>query len=161
MGVGKWTVGPLLGKGLRRPFVELEEVVRERAGGMWISEIFARNGEAGFRKLEHAALREVAQQPEVVVSLGGGTLHQAQNQSLLSLFQIIVLHAEFEQLQARLSSYEQRPLAAQAEALYHARLSGYLDAGAVVSVGEKSPRQIVDTILEVLSSASNRMMHQG
>ncbi len=52
MGAGKTTVGQLLADRLGLPFVDTDLVIEQRAGRP-IREIFAADGEPGFRALEH------------------------------------------------------------------------------------------------------------
>jgi shikimate kinase len=76
-GAGKSTVGPLVCEGLAAAgdadwrFVDLDAEIERRAGRS-VPEIFARQGEAAFRKLERAVSREVAASRRLVVAPGGG-----------------------------------------------------------------------------------------
>ena len=54
-GCGKSTLARLLGERLNRPVVELDRLIEETAG-LSIPEIFAAQGESGFRVLETQAL---------------------------------------------------------------------------------------------------------
>ena len=78
MATGKTRVGRVLAARLQRAFVDTDEWVVD-AAGKTIPEIFARDGEAAFRALEHRAIREASQMGRVVVSLGGGAIAQACN----------------------------------------------------------------------------------
>jgi len=51
MGTGKTAVGRRLARVLGREFLDLDELVEEQAG-LSIVEVFARRGEAAFRRLE-------------------------------------------------------------------------------------------------------------
>ncbi|MHC4949138.1 MAG: shikimate kinase [Planctomycetota bacterium] len=70
---GKTTVGRALAARCGVPFIDLDEVVRARFVEPTIHEIWARHGEAGWRDVEAACLREVLDGPAGVVALGGGT----------------------------------------------------------------------------------------
>ncbi|WKW13034.1 shikimate kinase [Pseudogemmatithrix spongiicola] len=76
-GAGKSTVGPLVCAQLDAAgehdwgFVDLDAEIEAKAGRT-IPEIFARQGEAAFRKLERAVSREVAASGRIVVATGGG-----------------------------------------------------------------------------------------
>lgn len=72
MGCGKTHWGGILSRQLALPFLDLDERV-ESESGQPIAEIFAEQGEQGFRALEQMALRSLDQQPDSVVATGGGT----------------------------------------------------------------------------------------
>ena len=59
MGCGKTSVGKRAAKLLGRQFCDLDSYI-ERKAGMTVSEIFAQEGEAGFRARETQAAEEVA-----------------------------------------------------------------------------------------------------
>ena len=75
MGSGKTTVGKLLAKRLRRPFVDTDALIEEREGRS-IPEIFERDGEDAFRALELALSRELSGQSGLVIACGGGLPNQ-------------------------------------------------------------------------------------
>ena len=77
-GCGKTTVGRALAGKLGRTFVDLDEEIVRRAG-MSIPEIFAREGEAGFRERESALVREFGEHTGLVVSTGGGVVTRREN----------------------------------------------------------------------------------
>ena len=77
-GCGKTTVGRALAGKLGRTFVDLDEEIVRRAG-MPIPEIFAREGEAGFRERESALVREFGEHTGLVVSTGGGVVTRREN----------------------------------------------------------------------------------
>ena len=77
-GCGKTTVGRALAGKLGRTFVDLDEEIVRRAG-MSILEIFAREGEVGFRERESALVREFGERTGLVVSTGGGVVTRREN----------------------------------------------------------------------------------
>ena len=77
-GCGKTTVGRTLAGKLGRTFVDLDEEIVRRAGTS-IPEIFAREGEAGFRERESALVREFGERTGLVVSTGGGVVTRREN----------------------------------------------------------------------------------
>ena len=77
-GCGKTTVGRALAGKLGRTFVDLDEEIVRRAGTS-IPEIFAREGEAGFRERESALVREFGERTGLVVSTGGGVVTRREN----------------------------------------------------------------------------------
>ena len=58
MGSGKSTVGPLLAKALGYRFLDADAVISQ-AAGCSIPEIFERDGEEGFRRLERQVLQQL------------------------------------------------------------------------------------------------------
>ena len=78
MGVGKSAVARELHKKLDLPLIEMDQEIVDRQG-MEISEIFARHGEAFFRGLESALIREIANGHDAIVSCGGGAVLREEN----------------------------------------------------------------------------------
>ena len=78
MGCGKSTVGRLLAERMRLPLIDLDEEIA-RAAGKTIPEIFAQEGEAGFRARETAALERVLTREDGVIATGGGIVTRAEN----------------------------------------------------------------------------------
>ncbi len=72
-GAGKSTVGALVAQATGRPFIDLDAEIRD-ATGKSPAELFALEGEAGFRHHEAEALRQAMNAPPSIVSLGGGSL---------------------------------------------------------------------------------------
>ena len=77
-GCGKTTVGEALARRLGKTFVDVDgEIVR--SAGMSIPDIFAREGEEGFRRRESQAVREVGCRTGCVISTGGGVVTRREN----------------------------------------------------------------------------------
>jgi shikimate kinase len=71
MGSGKTAVGKRLARRLHLPFVDSDLEIERRTGAD-IPLIFDKEGEAGFRARESAVILDLASQPGLVVSTGGG-----------------------------------------------------------------------------------------
>lgn len=71
MGSGKSTVGTGLAKALNLDFIDLDHYIESR-NHRTIPDIFARDGEAEFRRLEQKALHEVSEFENIVIATGGG-----------------------------------------------------------------------------------------
>ena len=111
MGAGKSRVGRALASSLDWAFVDTDGEV-ERAAEMKIAEIFAREGEAGFRRRERAALAALPER-RCVVALGGGAVVADENRRLLAQKGVLVwLDAQPETLAARIGAANERPLLA-------------------------------------------------
>jgi shikimate dehydrogenase len=77
-GSGKSTVGQLLAKKLNRRFVDADTTIVEKAG-ITIPDIFAQQGEPGFRSLESEVLTELGKQSGLVIATGGGCVTREEN----------------------------------------------------------------------------------
>ena len=130
-GTGKSTIGRILAKNLKRPFIDLDHVIESNAGES-IPEIMEEQGEPAFRNLETAALKEtvvghassvtntLAPNPspswrgELIIALGGGALLREENRvTAESNGKIILLMAELKTLFKRLNESDtKRPLLA-------------------------------------------------
>ena len=104
-GCGKTTVGRKLADRLWQPFADTDEIVMKTAGKP-IRDIFAQDGEAGFRELELAAVREVAQLQEHVIAVGGGALERGENRDALKAggHKLIYLRCEPAELHRRIAA---------------------------------------------------------
>lgn len=72
MGAGKTTVGKVLSQSLNLPFYDLDWYIEERYRRT-VADIFAQEGESGFREIERKMLHEVTEFEDVIISCGGGT----------------------------------------------------------------------------------------
>ncbi|WIG60265.1 MAG: 3-dehydroquinate synthase [Ktedonobacterales bacterium] len=81
-GSGKTTLGALLAAALGWSFVDTDAQVAAVAGAT-LPELFAREGEARFRELESAALREACAGERVVIATGGGIGEREENLRLM------------------------------------------------------------------------------
>lgn len=110
-GAGKSTVGRLLAEALGRPFWDADAEIEAEAGQS-IPEIFAGEGEAGFRARERAVVEWLLSQPEGVIALGGGALlDEAVRAPAAAAGPVLCLRAPLEILRERLAAAEgERPL---------------------------------------------------
>lgn len=83
-GTGKTTVGQLLAAALGWGFVDADERI-EADAGRTIADIFAAQGEAGFRDREATVLDELCRGADrIVVATGGGVILRPANRALLT-----------------------------------------------------------------------------
>lgn len=112
MGAGKTTIGRLVAAQLRRPFADTDDMV-EATAGVSIADIFASEGERGFRRREATAVRQVAALRGQVVSVGGGAVLEPANVTQLrATGDLVLLDGEPETLALRIDSGSTRPLLA-------------------------------------------------
>jgi shikimate kinase / 3-dehydroquinate synthase len=128
MGAGKSAVGAALARRLGRPFVDADREIEAEAGCP-VAEIFAAEGEAGFRARERRALGRLAGR-SAVVALGGGAMAQPGAPARLRASgRVVWLRARPETLEQRVGEGEGRPLlAGLGAAARRARLAGLLAA---------------------------------
>ena len=97
-GSGKSTVGQLLAEKAGKSFLDADAVIAAKAGCS-IPEIFAKDGEAGFRAMETEVLSELGKQSGLVIATGGGCVTRAENHPLLHQNgRIFCLHRDLDKL---------------------------------------------------------------
>jgi shikimate kinase len=155
MGCGKTTVGTKLAQRLAWRFVDLDVCIEEEEGRT-IAEIFARAGEAAFRRKERETLQRVleggVQGGGRVIALGGGTFAQPPNFEMLQSARAITVWLEcpVEELLLRCALLTNRPLfrdEASFRELYEQRLPFYHQATFTVGTGNADPGEVVTRIL--------------
>lgn len=110
-GSGKSTVGAILAERTGKEFIDADAYLEQKTGRN-IPEIFATEGEAGFRSLETEVLRELGRLSGKIIATGGGCVTREENYPLLHQNgQIFCLQREIANLPT-----EGRPLS-QANAL--------------------------------------------
>lgn len=145
MGSGKSAVGRSLARRLRRPFIDTDAEI-ERSARASVADIFARRGEAFFRRLESRALSQAARRGGSVVALGGGALLASAHRRLVARTGVLVgLTCSRRELLRRLrSSRTSRPLLsgggleARVARLLSARRKIYAQADFSVSTTRRS-----------------------
>ncbi|MBA4733933.1 MAG: shikimate kinase [Synechococcus sp.] len=156
MGSGKTSTGRPLAERLGYGFVDADAVIKQ-AAGCSIPEIFERDGEAGFRKLESQVLSAISQRHSLVVATGGGVVTQQENWGLLHSGIVIWLDVVPDQLLQRLKADSTvRPLLqtddpeAALNALLNERRPLYAEADLTVVINEETPETVADGILQLL-----------
>jgi len=159
MGVGKSSVGRRLAGRLSIPFVDADSEI-ERAAGMTIPEIFARNGEAYFRSGEARVLARLLESGPQVLATGGGAFMNPETRALVKLKGVSVwLHADLDVLLRRTSKRRSdRPLlqtedpAETLRALLAEREPTYALADLTVQSREVPHEAIVADVLTALAA---------
>lgn len=158
-GSGKSAVGAALARRLGWRHVDTDALV-ERKAGMSVAEVFAAEGEAGFRKRELAALSEAVTGPEpVVVSCGGGLAAQpAAGALLFDSAWVVWLDAGDSVLLRRLGDAADRPLlradpVTALAALRAERAAAHGRAHLRVDVDDWDVEEVVDAVVDGLAGA--------
>ena len=156
MGAGKSAVGHPLAQSLGYKFIDADRTIAQSAGRT-IPEIFAEEGEEGFRALETAVLDQLARWHSLVVATGGGVVTQPVNWGHLRQGVVIWLAAPEAILLKRLQSDPTpRPLlvdpdpAARLRQLLAEREPLYAQADLHVPQGEESPESVAARVIEAL-----------
>ena len=146
-GCGKSTIASLLADRLGRTSIEADDEI-VNAAGMSIPEIFAAEGEAGFRRRETAVLSELGKRSGLVISTGGGCVTRPENYPLLHQNGLIIrLTRDVSKL-----SREGRPLSLNADLdkMSAERNPMYERFADVTVSNDGSPEETIRAILEVI-----------
>jgi shikimate kinase len=154
MGSGKSSVGKVVSSQLGRSFIDLDEEI-VKAAGWTINEIFARDGEQAFREIESFQLAKVLSSKNgIVLATGGGVVISAKNRELMRGSGVVVcLQVTLEQVMARISDSNDRPLlladnaTKRAETLLNEREHFYADADIRIDTDRKSVEDVAAEIL--------------
>lgn len=146
-GSGKTTVSTMLAEKLGRKIFDTDTIVSENAG-MTIPEIFAAQGEAGFRRLETEATAEVGKLSGNIISTGGGVVTVAENYELLHQNGVIVWIERDTSKLAR----DGRPISLSSDLneLYAARLPLYDRFADIKADNNGDINNTVNTIMEMI-----------
>jgi shikimate kinase len=110
MGAGKSSVGRCLQRRIHVALLDTDKIVASKSE-MSVSEIFAKQGEEEFRKLETEALRSLSTAQQAIVVTGGGIVLRKQNLELLKRLGVVIwLDGDEETLFQRASQSGKRPL---------------------------------------------------
>jgi shikimate kinase len=147
-GSGKTTVGRKLAQALKVEFVDLDERIIV-AEGKTIREIFAEQGEAGFREHEARALAEMLEEKaDRVMSLGGGVVERGENREKISAsgHRIIYLRCEVDELQRRIAG---DPQTTQSRPILTKLGGGRAEIAALLARREPWYRQVAQREIDV------------
>jgi shikimate kinase len=155
MGSGKTLVGAAVAVRTQAPFHDLDLMV-ELEAGMTIPEIFATHSEPAFREIETRVLPR-ALQPGAVVALGGGTLIDDANWSLVDrTASTVYLDVPFETMWQRIKARPGRPLASgrsrdEVRLLFEQRRPRYEQAAHRVD-GDRPVAVVADEVIKLWSA---------
>jgi shikimate kinase len=110
MGTGKTRIGQELARRLDMTFVDMDDLIVERAGKS-IPRIFAEDGEDIFREMERKLVSELSRESGYVVATGGGVIKNSDNVKAYAATGLLVcLTASPEVIFERVKDDDNRPL---------------------------------------------------
>ncbi|OGX27778.1 MAG: hypothetical protein A2787_02430 [Omnitrophica WOR_2 bacterium RIFCSPHIGHO2_01_FULL_48_9] len=158
MGAGKSVAAKELAKRLKREFFSTDALL-EKKEGRPIAEIFQASGEAYFRKIESAVVKELAAREGIIVDCGGGVFLNPENSAhLKKTGTVFYLFATSEVLHERTKAHGHRPLLkvadplAKIKELLKSREPFYKQADHQIDTSGKTNAQVCAEILEILKN---------
>jgi len=156
MGTGKTSVGRLLAKQKGWNFVDLDELIEIKEQRR-VVDIFAKDGELYFRRIEKKILKHVSTQKKFVVACGGGIVLDKDNiKTMKKTGDLICLSASPEEILKRVSASSGRPLLNVAkpreriELLMKMRQPYYMQADKIIDTSRLSIKQVTVKISKIL-----------
>ena len=157
-GCGKSTVAPLIAAAMGWKTIDSDRQI-EILTGRSIADIFAEEGEAGFRRWETNVIQQVAENDDQVIALGGGAPTIRKNRNAIKRSgRVVLLTASPEILWVRISadarSRRQRPSLTDLDGFNEVKKLLELRDGVykacadyTVDTSELQPQEIADNIV--------------
>jgi len=150
-GSGKSTIGAMLAKELDMPLVDIDEEI-EKAAGVSIPEIFAKEGETGFRSREAEQIARFGSIGGSVLVTGGGAIKSEANRRTLQMNGFVAhITRDLSQL-----PMDGRPLSQSRERLsemWQERKALYADCADLRVSNDAAPEACVQKIKEAFHEA--------
>ncbi|HBQ51154.1 hypothetical protein A3B42_01730 [Candidatus Daviesbacteria bacterium RIFCSPLOWO2_01_FULL_38_10] len=153
MGSGKTTVAKLLAKKLRLKTIDMDDLALKKSGRKSINEIFEKDGEQKFRKIEYEVAKDISNEDKVVISTGGGVVMDKSTMNYLTKnSSVVYLKTGFDKIKKQVMLKKIRPplfkSIVSAKKLLQAREPLYENfANIVITTDNKSVRSIVKEII--------------
>ena len=155
MGTGKSSVGRLVADQLHFAYLDTDELIQSRTGRS-IADIFEKDGEPAFRKLEQQLVSELAARKRTVIATGGGLPTNPINLASLKTHALVVcLWASPEKIWERVRNQTHRPLLCDPDPRLKIR--------ELLAVREPFYRQadvLINTDLRSAREAAQQVVHQ-
>lgn len=160
MGTGKTAVGQSLARMIGYNFIDSDREIESRQGRS-VQKIFEEEGESYFRKLEKDTIARLSQNPNTILSVGGGAILDSDTFDLLDLAgKMVHLTATVDEITNRLGHGNERPLLAGGDRkkkirkLMQERESIYSKVGLQIDTTGLAIDEVVKKILEQLKNES-------
>jgi len=160
MGSGKTTIATKLANELGLRYISTDDLIEKREKRT-INEIFTKSGEDYFRDVESGVIRGLSGREGLVIDTGGGVVIREENlANLKSVGVVICLTADEETIMARTKKYKHRPLLnvedpkLKIRTLLAKRAPFYAKADHCIDTGKFTVRQVVEKIIEIVTSNS-------
>jgi len=154
MGSGKSSIGNLVSKKLKLPFVDIDNLIVENTG-MSVSEIFDKKGENYFRNLEEKITLKSLKKINNIVSLGGGGFINTKiRKEILTNHFSFWLNCDDSILIKRIKGNKKRPLAfnstdKEIRAIIKDRSKIYSDAKFKINCNKLTKTEIIKKIIKI------------
>ena len=168
MGTGKSAVGRCLADRLGWTSVDIDTEIITRVGRT-IPEIFAAQGEDGFRVVERQVCHDMAQRSGVVIATGGGALlDPGVREAMEASGTVICLTCEEDELVRRLEGETARPLLdgtgpdrrQRIERLLGERSKVYADLPHHIDTTGRSPEEVAAAVVDLLDEVVLPVWHR-
>ena len=154
MGAGKTTVGRILAAELGYRFIDSDLHI-EGQQGRTVREIFATEGEAAFRELEHRSIAALTAGSDTVLAVGGGAAEHALIRLALNEAIVVYLHVDYTEALSRVGGDGKRPMLQRGDLaeIYRNRLVSYRELASItVDTGRRAPSHVAREIVAALSA---------
>ena len=150
-GCGKSTIGYRISQKINYSFFDADKYLEEKENRI-ISDIFSKEGEEYFRKLETKYLKDLSKKEQIIISTGGGAVKKKENIDILKQNGIIIfLDRTIEDISKE--NHENRPLLQNIEnlwKLYDERINLYRKYADIIIKNHDDMNVIVERIITTL-----------
>jgi len=157
MGTGKTSVAVKLSEKLNMQYMSTDDLIEQRENRS-ISDIFAKDGEAYFRNVEHQVVKDISQKDNLIIDTGGGVVINPENiKNLRKNSKLVCLTATPDVIYSRTKSHSHRPLlniqdpVGKIRDLLVQREKFYSLADIMIDTNNKNVEQIIKEIEKKLS----------
>lgn len=150
-GCGKSTIGYRMSQKINYSFFDADKYLEEKENRI-ISDIFSKEGEEYFRKLETKYLKDLSKKEQIIISTGGGAVKKKENIDILKQNGIIIfLDRTIEDISKE--NHENRPLLQNIEnlwKLYDERINLYRKYADIIIKNDDDMNVIVERTITTL-----------